>query len=97
MISSKEAYAKANAGMNKQRFNIKYYGDCIVSAKLKELNNTTRGQNSYLRIINIIMSKRHKPDKVVKTGFKTADLYYNSPIKANDLLFRHNDFKKFRM
>lgn len=86
LISSKEAYAKANAGINKQRFNINHYGDCIVSAKLKELNSTTRSQNSYLRIINIIMSKKHKPDKVVKIGFRTADIDYNSPIKANDLL-----------
>lgn len=88
LILSREVYTKANAGMDKQRFSLKHYGDCIVSVKLKESNSSTRGQHNYVQIIKTVMSKgeKYRPDRVVKTGFRSANLYYNSPIKANELL-----------
>lgn len=51
-------------------------GACIISVRLKEKKTGNRGNANYTKLIDLIVRKGWRPEEAVKTGFRSADLYY---------------------
>ncbi|KMQ84913.1 nucleic-acid-binding protein from mobile element jockey [Lasius niger] len=68
------------------RFEASHREDIIITAKLNSKKCTTKGDINFLRIIDKVMETKVKSMKVVKSGFNSIDLYYDSIIKANKCL-----------
>ncbi|XP_070511583.1 uncharacterized protein [Cardiocondyla obscurior] len=71
---------------NKTRFEYPHRGDFVVSASLCDESCTSRGQANFLKIVNAIAKTNYKPSKIIKTGFKTVDLFFNNMESANKIL-----------
>ncbi|XP_070519185.1 uncharacterized protein [Cardiocondyla obscurior] len=85
LVKNEDDYVK-DLRNNKDRFDNGLQGEYVVSAFLNNDKCTTRGQTNFLKIINAITSCKYKPLKVTKTGFKTADLFFDSMKDANKIL-----------
>lgn len=69
----------------KKKFDRFHQEVCIVTVTLNTEYCTTRGQSNFLKII-VISEGKYTPDKVIKSGFKSVDVYFDSVCKANNLL-----------
>lgn len=78
---NREKYLK-----DRKKFDGLHRGPYVVTATLNNECCTTRSQSNFLKIMNAISEGKHGPDKVVKSGFKSVDLFFNSLGKANKIL-----------
>lgn len=69
-----------------QRFPSNHQGEIIISAALNAESCKIRGVNNLVKIVDKVSRYKWKPVKVIKTGFNTANLYYDKVSAANEIL-----------
>lgn len=86
LVDISSEFGRESNAFVKKRFDRNHRGECVVTASLNNEVCTSRQQANFLKIMDVISGSNHAPIRVIKSGFKSVDLFFDSVDKANSVL-----------